>query len=183
MGDTLLGTAMLLSGLVLYFAALLSAVRFLLQAARVDAYNPVAQYVIRLTDPVLAPLRILLPSGSRVDSASLLAAWALQVAQLALAGYEDLQVLLLGGLVHTLDLFANLFFFALIIVVVMSFIAPASAHPATMILRQLTEPVLTPVRRVVPPVGGLDFSVLVVLLALMILRSGVLPWLSALAGL
>lgn len=183
MGDAMIGAIGMLAGLGLYLAALLAAIRFLLQAAHVDAYNPVTQYVIRVTNPVLSPMRALLPSGDRVDMASLVAVWLLQIAQLALIREPAIGLLLFGGLVQAIDLFANLYFFALIIVVVMSFVAPATGHPAAVILRQLTEPLLAPVRRVVPPVGGLDFSVLVVLFVLMFVRGGLLPWLGAFVGL
>jgi len=92
-------------------------------------------------------------------------------------------VFLLGALVKSLVLFANLFFFALIAIVVLSFVAPVSSHPGAVILRQVTEPLLAPVRRLIQPVGGIDFSVLVVLFALMIVRGNLLPWLGALVGL
>ena len=183
MGNTMMGAFGMLAGLVIYMAALLAAIRFLMQAAHVDAYNPLAQYVIRITNPVLSPMRTILPSGDRMDMASLVAVWLLQIGQLALIREPAVGLLLGGGLVQTIDLFANLYFFALIIVVVMSFVAPASGHPAAALLRQLTEPLLAPVRRVIPPVGGLDFSVLVVLFVLMFIRGGLLPWLGALVGL
>ena len=129
MGNTMMGAFGMLAGLVIYMAALLAAIRFLMQAAHVDAYNPLAQYVIRITNPVLSPMRTILPSGDRVDMASLVAVWLLQIGQLALIREPAVGLLLLGGLVQTIDLFANLYFFALIIVVVMSFVAPASGHP------------------------------------------------------
>ncbi len=173
-----------LASLAFYLVALFAAVRFLLQAADVDSRNPVTQNVIRITNPVLSPMRTLLPSKGRVDMASLLLVWLTEVGQIALfAEQPALGPLLLGGLVQALALFANLYFFSLIIVVVMSFVAPVSAHPAAALLRELTEPLLAPVRRVLPPVGGLDFSVLVVLFALMILRNGLIPRLGAFVGL
>lgn len=171
------------ASLVLYLVALFAAVRFLLQAADVDSHNPLAQHVIRITDPVLSPMRALLPSKGRVDMASLVALWLFEAGQIALLPEPEVHRLLLGGLVESLALFANLYFFALIIVVVLSFVAPANSHPAAVILRQLTEPLLAPVRRALPPVGGLDFSVLVVLFALMILRNGLIPRLGDFVGL
>lgn len=183
MGNSMMGAFGTLAGIALSLASLLAAIRFLLQAAKVDAYNPLTQYVIRLTNLVLSPMRTLLPSGERVDMASLVAVWLLEIAQLALVREPALALLLFGGLIETLDLFANLYFFALIAVVIMSFLAPASAHPAGALLRQLTEPLLAPVRRVIQPMGGLDFSVLVVVFALMFVQSGLLPWLGALVGL
>lgn len=183
MGNAMMGAFGMLAGLVLYLASLLAAIRFLLQAAHVDAYNPITQSVIRITNPLLSPMRMLLPSGDRVDMASLVAVWLIQIAQIALVREPEIALLLFGGFVQTLDLFVNLYFFALIIVVVMSFVAPASGHPAAAILRQLTEPLLAPVRRVIPPVGGLDFSVLVVLFVIMFVRGSLLTWLGALVGL
>ncbi|MCY4040530.1 MAG: YggT family protein [Gammaproteobacteria bacterium] len=183
MDNSMFGGLSIIAGLALDLAALLAAVRFLLQAAGVDGYNTVAQHVIKATDPVLAPLRIVLPSQGRIDLASIVGVWLLQTAKVALFHEPAIVVLLLGGLVQSLALFANLFFFALIAVVVLSFVAPVSSHPGAVILRQVTEPLLSPVRRIIQPVGGLDFSVLVVLFALMIVRGNLLPWLGALVGL
>ena len=183
MDSPMMSAVSMLAGVALNLAALFAAIRFLLQAAQVDAYNPIAQYILRFTNPVLAPLRSLLPSQGRVDLASLIAVWLIQVGQIALFRDVGAATFLLGGLVEALGLFANLFFFALIAIVIMSFVAPVSSHPAAAILRQVTEPLLAPVRRVIQPVGGLDFSVLVVLFALMIVRGNLLPWLGELAGL
>jgi len=183
MDNSMIGGFSLIAGLALDLAALVAAVRFLLQAVEVDAYNPIAQNIIKGTNPVLAPLRTILPSQGRVDMASIVAVWLLQVGEVALFYEPSPGVLLLGGLVQSLALFANLFFFALIAVVVLSFVAPVSSHPGAVILRQVTEPMLAPVRRIIQPVGGLDFSVLVVLFALMIVRGNLLPWLGALVGL
>ncbi len=183
MGSSMIGGFSLIAGLALDLAAMVAAVRFLLQAVEVDAYNPIAQHVIKATNPVLAPLRTILPSQGRVDTASLIAVWLLQVGQVALFYEPSIRVLLLGGLMQSLALFANLFFFALIAIVVLSFVAPMSSHPGAMILRHVTEPLLAPVRRIIQPVGGLDFSVLVVLFALMIVRGNLLPWLGMLVGL
>ena len=183
MDNPMMSAFLMLSGLALNLAAVLAAVRFLLQAVQVDAYNPIAQSVIRITNPVLAPLRTLLPSQGRVDTASLVALWLIEAGGIALGREASIGLLVFGSLVQTLVLFANLYFFALIAIVVMSFVAPVSNHPAAVILRQVTEPVLAPVKRVMPPVGGLDFSVLVVLFVLMIVRGNLLPWLGGLVGL
>lgn len=182
MGEQMTGTLYLLASVALLMATLFCALRFLMQVMRVDAYNPISQSVLRLTNPVLTPLRRVFPSGDRVDTASLFVVWLLQVADIALAGGYGLVFLLWGAVIKSIALFANLYFYALIVVAVMSFIAPASGHPAAVLLRQLTEPLLAPVRQVIRPVGGLDFSLLVVLLGLMILRGSVLPWLGGLFG-
>lgn len=182
MSEAMTGLLQLIASVVVLMATLFCAVRFLMQIMRVDAYNPISQAVLRFTNPVLAPLRTLLPSGDRVDMASLFVVWLLQVADIALAGGYGLAILLWGAVIKSIALFANLYFYALIAIVVMSFVVPASAHPAALLLRQLTEPLLAPVRQVIRPVGGLDFSVLVVLLGLMILRGSILPWLGGLIG-
>ena len=172
----------LIANVLVLVATLFAAVRFLLQAMRTDAHNPIAQSVIRITNPVLSPLRAILPSVDRVDLASLAAVWLFQMADMALSGRRGLGVFLWGGLIETLALFTNLFFYALIVIVIMSFVAPTSGHPAAHLLRQLTDPVLAPVRRVIRPVGGLDFSVLAVLFGLMLFRGSILPWLGGFVG-
>lgn len=183
MDNPSMGVMIPLAGLVLYLVSLFAAARFLLQATQVDAYNPISQQIIRLTNPVLAPLRTLLPSQGRVDLASLVALWLLQVGQIALIREPAFSPLVFGGLVQTVDLFANAYFLAMIVVVVLSFVAPVSSHPGAVLLRQVTEPLLAPVRRVIPPMGGLDFSVMVVLFVLIFVRGNLLPWLGGLTGL
>ncbi|MDY6830103.1 MAG: YggT family protein [Pseudomonadota bacterium] len=142
--------------------------RFLLQLVRADFYNPISQFVVRATDALVRPLRKVIPGFGGLDLASLLLALLIQALAFAviliLAGFPVLNPIALLGwsLVALLSLTLDIFFFALLIVIVLSWVAPNSYNPAALLLRQLTEPVMEPVRRVIPPLGGLDLSPIVV---------------------
>ncbi len=146
--------------------------RFLLQACGADFYNPVSQGIVKATDPVLRPLRAVLPRLRNLDFASFLAAWitaALMAYALALiAGSYAGGVLSIavGGLLHVLLRILDIFWWCILIVIIASFLAPGTQHPVLGLLQQLTEPLLRPARRIIPPLGGLDFSPILVILAL-----------------
>lgn len=158
----------------IYFLFLM--LRFLMQASRVDFYNPICQAVTMLTNPVVAPLKGLLPTVRGLDLATLFAALAVQLLVAAaialLLGYAVFQpVYVAWALVGALASIFDLYFVALIVLVVVSWVAPYSRHPGVALVVQLTEPLCAPVRRILPPVGGLDFSVMAVLLGLVVLDS------------
>jgi YggT family protein len=155
--------------------------RFLLQAARADFYNPISQGIVKITDPVLKPLRSIAPSFGRIDSASLLGAWILQAlftyASFSIRGdyYPGTLTLLVGSLFAVVHLIITVYWALIIVSIVASFVAPGSQHPALTLAQQIIEPVMGPARRLIPPIGGLDFSPILVLLALGLLRSSVIP--------
>lgn len=146
--------------------------RLLLQMVRADFYNPVSQLVVRVTDPLLHPLRRVIPPWRRLDSASLVLALATQCAAtllvFTLAGFPPPNPLLLLAWAATgiCAVLINIYFFAILAAIVLSWIAPQSHHPAIALLYQLTEPVMAPVRRLLPPLGGLDLSPILVFLAI-----------------
>jgi YggT family protein len=146
--------------------------RFLLQACRVDFYNPISQSFIRVTDPLLKPLRAIIPGFRNLDIAAFLAAVLMNVLLIVIlsgiAGQyagNPLQLLATGVIQVTL-LIIRIFWWSILIVIVASFIAPGSAHPALAMLQQITELLLAPARRLLPPMGGLDFSPILVFLLL-----------------
>lgn len=158
-------------------ASTLLLIRFLLQISRADFYNPLSQAIVRLTNPICKPLRTLLPKLGSVDLASLLLALLVQLAAGALLfglfAPESLGVvnLLVMSIANLLRLITQFYFFALMLVFVLSWVAPGSRHPGAVLIYQLTEPLLGPVRRIIPPVAGLDFSVMVVLMIIYILQN------------
>ena len=150
--------------------------RFLLQACRADFYNPISQGIVKATDPILRPLRTVLPAYRNFDLASFAAAWAtsaLMIFVLSLLagsiGVNPLQ-LITGSLLHLLLRFLDLFWWCILIVIIASFLAQGRYHPALQLLHQITEPILAPARRIIPPMGGLDFSPILVILLLGILQ-------------
>lgn len=150
--------------------------RVLLQLMRVDFRNPLAQAVLALTNWLVMPLRRLLPPVGRFDTASLAALLAVQFATILILFRLRTGVLypfvpLAAEALRALALSTLLLFTVLIFVyALLSFIAPGVRSPATGLLAALCEPVLGPLRRVLPVLGGIDFSPLVAIVGLQALR-------------
>ncbi len=149
--------------------------RFLLQYLRADFYNPVAQWVERLTRPVLQPLRKLLPAHHRIDWASLLLIGLLKCAELSLYTVVEAHALLPVGqlLFYALySLTAQLLYFyqgVLILLMIMSWVVAAGGfHPLYALLLEISEPLCAPARKILPPMGGIDFSLMLVFFAIQI---------------
>jgi len=143
-------------------------VRFMLQLAKADFYNPLAQAVVKLTQPFVAILQKLMPRTGRFSLATLVLAFLVQllliVVVLLIAGFGlpnpvNLAVWSLIGLASQV---LDLLFFAILASIVLSWLAPQTKHPGAYLLHQLTEPVMEPVRRMLPNLGGLDFSPILV---------------------
>jgi YggT family protein len=158
--------------MLLVFAFLL---RLLLQLTRADFRNPFAQAVVRATNWLIRPLRRILPPVGRFDTASLVAILLAQlarkavVAALILGTLPSLWPLLQGALLDLCLTVIQFYSFAIIVYALMSFVA-AGYNPASALLATLCEPLLDPVRRIVPPLGGLDLSPVFVLIGLQALR-------------
>lgn len=154
----------------LYLVAV--ALRFLLQYVRADFYNPVSQFVVAITNPPLRPLRRLIPGYRGIDWPCLVLMLILKMLELGLLGlvYSG-RLLAPAGLVvlsiaELLNLVVYIFIFAVLVQVVLSWVNPDAYNPVTVIVHRLTDPLLRPARRWLPPVGGLDFSPIIVLIAL-----------------
>ncbi len=158
----------------LYLLAML--LRFLFQLVKADFYNPISQFLVKITNPVVLPLRRVLPGFMGIDLASLLLALGLQilgiVAILLLNGVAppNLLVLLVWGVIGLLGLVINVYFFALLAVIILSWVAPGSNNPALYLLHQLTEPVMAPFRRLLPAMGGMDFSPILVFILINVIQ-------------
>ena len=161
--------------------------RFLLQVVRADFHNPVSQFVVRLTAPLLKPLRRIVPAVGRYDTASLVLAWLLKSVELVIIGVligvgSGIPIVLLWALPALVSLTINVFLFAVLVVVILSWVNPQGYHPALLILHRLTSPLLAPARRLMPPIGGLDLSPVVVMVGLYQLEMLVVPPLMQLTG-
>jgi YggT family protein len=155
-------------------------IRFLLQWARADFYNPVSQFVVRLTTPVLRPIRRFIPGWSGLDLAALVLAWIVKTVELALVALvSGLDRNPFGALAwaipQLLVLLINIMLFAVLIRVILSWINPDPYHPAARVLDALTGPVLRPAQRLLPPIGGLDLSPILVMIALVVLEMLLIP--------
>ena len=153
--------------------------RFLLQLARADFYNPITQFTVKATTPLLAPLRKVIPGLGSLDGASLVLAVMIQVLTLyliVLAQYGGVPAglgpltMLTGATLNVLGLIVTIYFWSVIAVVVVSWIAPGSNHPAIQLVAQITEPVMRPLRNLMPSMGGLDLSPIIVFLILSVIR-------------
>ena len=142
---------------------LLLLLRFWLPLLRADFRNPVAQGILRFTSPLIVPLRRVLPSIGRLDTATVLVAFVVQflvvVVLLAILGVTAGPLAIaITSLIELAILSLNLFFFVILIRIVLSWVAPANYNPVTALLHTLSEPILRPFRRLVPSIGGLDIS-------------------------
>ena len=151
--------------------------RFLLQLVRADFYNPVSQAIVKITMPLLKPLRKVIPSVGGIDTASVVLIILVQlVASAILAlimGAAGIILnplpLILWGLVGTLTIVSSIFFWSMIISIVGSFIAPFSHHPLLLLANQIINPLTAPIRKILPPLGGvLDLSPIIILLGLQV---------------
>lgn len=153
---------------VLSLYLLVMLLRFLLRAVQADFYNPVSQFVVKATNPALAPLRRLLPPVGRLDLAALVASVVLQALGIILIlllngiGLPGITLIIAWSAVGVVGLLINIYFFALLAMIILSWVAGGSRHPAILLIHQITEPVMAPVRRVLPPMGGIDFSPILV---------------------
>ena len=162
---------------------LLLLLRFWLPWLRADFRNPIAQGILRFTSPLIVPLRRFLPSVGRLDTATVLVAFVVQyVTVLALLAIvrrsADTADVALASIIELATLSLNLFFFAVLIRIVLSWVAPGNYNPITALLTTLSEPVLRPFRRLIPSIGGLDISpifAIVMLQAAVIMLQSIKP--------
>lgn len=148
-------------------------VRVLLQVVRANFHNPICQFFYRATNPVLVPMRRWLPPVGRVDSAATLIALLLCVIQVWLLGMLSgvalpllaTLVLAVGSLISVL---LTLYFWLIVVRIILSFLSPDAYHPVVPLLGQLTEPVLRPLRRILPATGAFDFSPLLATLIIVL---------------
>ena len=164
-------------------AALLFTLRFVLQAVRASFYNPFSEGIVRFTDPVLRPLRTVLRPYRNLDVASFAMAWLAHmvvsvVSASRIVGMDGIAIdflfVLSDSLYSTLNLVIVIFMVAIFVTVAMSWLAPGIYSPATIIAREVAEPLLTLGRRFLPSFGGLDLSPMVVIMALLMVQHFVL---------
>lgn len=163
--------------------------RFILQLVRADFYNPLSQFILKATQPLLKPLRRVIPGFGGLDLASLVLALLVQlllmVVVILIAGANPLSVglqLLVWAVIALTSLFLKIFFFAMIISVILSWVAPGSYNPGAQLVNQICEPLLAPFRKLIPNLGGLDISPIFAFIALNLLDRFVIGNLAAMSG-
>ena len=166
-----------IAGLYLLFVV----ARFLLQLAKADFYNPISQAVFRATDPVVRIFRSFIPGYKGIDFSSLILAFIVQFIAISVT------ILLYGGAIPSvgfiitwsfigvLNFIILFYYYALIASIIMSFVMMFSGnmnpHPILLLVWQITEPIMAPFRRVIPPMGGLDFSPIFIFLIIGLIRN------------
>ncbi|WP_137819307.1 YggT family protein [Pseudomonas sp. 2FG] len=163
--------------------------RFILQLVRADFYNPLSQFIVRATQPLLKPLRRIIPGFGGLDMASLVLAILVQllllIVTLVLMGYgigDYLLQLLVWSVISVTSLLLKVFFFALIVSVILSWVAQGSHNPGAQLVNQICEPMLMPIRRILPSMGGLDISPIFAFIALNLIDRFVLGKLAIATG-
>lgn len=171
---------------------LLVLLRFLLQMLRADFYNPVSQFIVKLTTPPLRILRRVIPSVAGQDAASIvlcllliygkfllmraLSIPAVQIggvmAPIGGAGYGSLLIYCVADLIALL---LTVFLVAIIIKVILSWINPGHYNPVVGLVDKIAEPVVRPMRRILPPIGGLDLSPMLAILLIMVAKMLIVP--------
>jgi len=151
--------------------------RFVLQMVRADFYNPVSQFIVKATSPLLVPMRKIIPGIGGVDVASIVLLYLLVVVKLVIMGLLfNLPQLVssavaLYALMNCASLIINFFMFVIFIMIILSWLAMAGGyHPIADIIRQMAEPLLGPARKIIPPIGMFDISPMVVLLLLYFIK-------------
>lgn len=149
--------------------------RIWLQLAQADFYNPFSQFIVKATHPIVGPLRRIIPSFGKLDTATLVLALVVSGTKLFLLSfimgvtYTNPAGLLIGAALDILRESFQLVMWVLIIRAILSWVSQGY-NPMEQVLHQLTEPFLGPIRRVIPPMGGLDLSVMFAIIALVFLQ-------------
>ena len=157
---------------LLWLLTLAFLLRLLLQLVRADFRDPLADAIVRVTNWLILPLRKLLPPVGKIDTATVVALIAVASARTAVMlwlgnlGFADPVLFLRVTLIELIELTLRVYLFAFLLYWLTTFIAPGGYAPGVRILSQLCEPVLKPVRRLIPPIGQIDFSVLWVSIAI-----------------
>jgi len=146
--------------------------RFMLQWVRTDPRNPFWQFVVQITNPLVRPLRQVLPGWRGIELASPLLVLVLETVtvvvllRLSSLPLPGIGLLLYYALLRFALAVLRLYFFAIFVYVILSWVSPDMSHPLARVLSALCEPLLRPIRRIIPTVGGFDLSPVVVLIGL-----------------
>ena len=153
----------------LYIVSVL--LRLLLQWVRADFYNPLCQFLVKITNPLLIPLRRVIPSIGKLDTAAVVLAMLLQFSSLVIISLINSfplnwPQLLILAFTKLLMAVLWLYFFLILAMVILSWLGGRGRHPIVPLIYQLTEPVLRPFRKLIPSLGGIDLSPLFAIISI-----------------
>lgn len=166
----------------IYLLAVL--LRFLLQVAKADFYNPVSQAVIKVTDPMVRIFRTVIPGYKGIDFSSLVLAFIVEAVAICVliilygGSIPGVGYIITWAFVGVVLFIVNIYYYAILAAIIMSFVMMFSGstnpHPLLLLVWQLTEPVMAPVRKIIPSMGGLDFSPIIIFIAIQIIQNFIL---------
>ena len=177
MNNALSDIAITIASPLFSLALFLIAMRFLAQLCSGSPYNPISVGIRKATDPIVAPVNRLIPAGKRLNIGAIVALILCQTAYIAvmlwiLSRFDTFNIVpaLIWSVLGAAGLLINIIFYSVLAIIVVSFLAPQSNHPAVEFLWQLTEPVMAPLRSRIPPMGGLDFSPILLFIGINVIR-------------
>ena len=177
MNSALSDIAVTIASPLFSLALFLIAMRFLAQLCGVSPYNPISIGLRGITDPIVAPINRLVPAGRRLNIGAIIALIVCQVIYIAvmlalISRFDAFNVVqsLIWSTLGAAGLLINIVFYSVLAMIIVSFIAPQSNHPAVEFVWQLTEPVMAPLRNFIPSMGGLDFSPIVLFIGINVIR-------------
>lgn len=189
MGSQLGSAGLLLVNTLINIYLFLLMLRFLLQASQADYYNPISQSVVKITQPAVRPFQGFLgPVMGRFDLATLAAGFVIKaisiiaILQIAGFGMPPLVGVAIGAVAALANAILKIYFFALIVMIILSWVAPHASHPGALLVMQLVEPIMAPLRRVIPPLGMIDLSPIVAFVAISLIDGIVVGSLTRAAG-
>lgn len=188
MGSQLGSAGLMLVNTLINIYLFLLMLRFLLQASRADYYNPISQSVVKVTQPAVRPLQGFLRPVGPFDLATLGAGFIIKaisiiaIMQIAIGGMPPLGGIAIASLAALASAILKIYFFALIAMIILSWVAPQAGHPGALLVFQLVEPIMAPVRKVIPPLGMIDLSPIVVFIAINLIDGIVVGSLTRAAG-
>lgn len=188
MGSQLGNAGLLLVNTLINIYLFILMLRFLLQASRADYYNPISQSVVKITQPVVGLFQGFLKPIGPFDMATLAAGFLFKaisiivILQIAGFGMPPIQGVAIGSVAALANAMLKIYFFALIAMIILSWVAPQASHPGAILIMQLVEPIMAPLRKVIPPLGMIDLSPIVAFIAISLLDGLVVSSLTRAAG-
>lgn len=146
--------------------------RMIMQWVRADFRNPLTQFILKVTNPLVVPLRRIVPAVGNLDTASLIVVLLLELivtivlVSMTCAGEPMILQIISLTILRTIYLVLRVYLFIILIYVIMSWVSAGAYNPAAALLTSIAEPVLRPVRKFIPPIGGLDLSALFALIGI-----------------
>jgi YggT family protein len=165
---------------VLHMYAFALALRFVFQWVKADFYNPVSQFIVKITSPVVNPVRRFIPGYKDLDTSTLLICYLVlalsQAIVQTLSGYQmTAMTVTIMALTELVSMILDVFFYGILIQVIISWVNPHGHNPVNSLLYSVTAPVLRPVQKFIPPLGGMDISPIFAMIGLKVIEMLINP--------